>query len=420
MFTISNLNFYDLVMLLGAMQGIILSLLLYFKNANDRKANQYLVLLMVTFSVHLLHQLGFDTGLFNRYPFLHIIPYSYLYFIGPALYFYVKTMVSPQNSVKSRNWLHFLPALYILPALGFYYLFLGNAEKAQKILFFKTINFTEEYLVFIAVIIYLIAAFRITVRVHQWQKGLTLSKTTLHTLQWIKQLTWTLCITIIGWKAYHLINIHILGNHLSMSDHYPFYIGLAVLIYWLGFNGYVHNPAFLGDYKPAIKLQFESVPKGLIAKLDYKNSPWQEVDQQSKDAYTDLNCPTIHDQLAKVGLDLFKAKKILEDISLNLETKQLYKNNHISLQSFSTEVGYSTRVVSAVVNTLLNKNFNDYINEYRVKEVLHRIKMRDFSHLTILGIAQESGFSSKSTFNRIFKEVTGKTPKDYKRFIELK
>ena len=67
------------------------------------------------------------------------------------------------------------------------------------------------------------------------------------------------------------------------------------------------------------------------------------------------------------------------------------------------------------LNMKLDKNFFDYINAFRVKEVQSKMFNSDFNHYSLLGIAFSSGFNSKASFNRIFKDMTGETPSAYKK-----
>ena len=77
----------------------------------------------------------------------------------------------------------------------------------------------------------------------------------------------------------------------------------------------------------------------------------------------------------------------------------------------------SRHQLSQVLNEQLGKNFYDFINEYRVEEFKSRIQLPENNHLTLLGVAFDSGFNSKTTFNTIFKKTTGLTPSDYKKTI---
>jgi AraC-like DNA-binding protein len=84
------------------------------------------------------------------------------------------------------------------------------------------------------------------------------------------------------------------------------------------------------------------------------------------------------------------------------------------LALLSTLANTSAKKVSEVLSTRLKTNFNDLVNSYRVEEVKAKLISPQFSHLTIFGIALESGFASKSSFNRAFKKNTGFTPSEYK------
>jgi AraC-like DNA-binding protein len=68
--------------------------------------------------------------------------------------------------------------------------------------------------------------------------------------------------------------------------------------------------------------------------------------------------------------------------------------------------------ISKVINQT-GSNFNDFINEYRVREVQHKIEKHEHKAQTLLAIAFDSGFNSKATFNRAFKKIVGQTPKAY-------
>ena len=69
-------------------------------------------------------------------------------------------------------------------------------------------------------------------------------------------------------------------------------------------------------------------------------------------------------------------------------------------------------MLSRVINSGFGQNFNDYVNEYRVREAERRLRDPRFRHYTLLAVALESGFNSKSTFNRVFKKLRGATPSE--------
>jgi len=112
----------------------------------------------------------------------------------------------------------------------------------------------------------------------------------------------------------------------------------------------------------------------------------------------------IHDDLREKSRWL---KRIVKD-------QRLYEDPELTLPSMAAKLAIPVHELSRIINLGLKKNFNDFINELRVQEVVRKMKQPTYDQLTLLGIAYESGFNSKTTFNRVFREVTGKSAAEYK------
>ncbi|HWA39961.1 MAG TPA: helix-turn-helix domain-containing protein, partial [Gemmatimonadales bacterium] len=80
----------------------------------------------------------------------------------------------------------------------------------------------------------------------------------------------------------------------------------------------------------------------------------------------------------------------------------------------AAETGMSPHNLSEVINTRGGKNFYDFVNTYRAEEAMRRLRDPKYANLTILAVAADSGFNSKSVFNAFFKEHTGQTPSQYR------
>jgi len=100
-----------------------------------------------------------------------------------------------------------------------------------------------------------------------------------------------------------------------------------------------------------------------------------------------------------------------------LEKRKPYLNPDFSLQMMSDDLNISRQKLSMVINFSRQKNFYRLISEFRVAEVKEKLADPAYNHYSVLGIGLESGFNSKTSFNRIFKEETGLTPTEYKRSI---
>ena len=100
-----------------------------------------------------------------------------------------------------------------------------------------------------------------------------------------------------------------------------------------------------------------------------------------------------------------------------MEEEKLYTNSSLTLNDLSTRLSISTHHISETINSKLHQNFFDFVNQYRVNRVIQDMTDHKKSHLTLLGIAMDAGFNSKSSFNTIFKNYTGATPSEYRKKI---
>lgn len=119
-----------------------------------------------------------------------------------------------------------------------------------------------------------------------------------------------------------------------------------------------------------------------------------------------------------VAADEEETKHYVSNLRQYMDAEKPYLDPEISLPELSKRLGVSSHFLSRVINEQLGVNFFDFVNRYRVEEVKLRITDPKFNYLSILGIAFESGFNTKSTFNRVFKKTTGLTPKEFREQSE--
>ncbi len=228
-----------------------------------------------------------------------------------------------------------------------------------------------QFLAFISMISYLYCSHRLIEAYYRRQKFNGGDRYRVE-LRWLHKLLagfgllWLLWIpsTIIGYMYYH--------HQLSIQIYYPFYLAVTVMLIWMAVVAYLRPEVGIPINPPAF------LKPSLPAELRQKGA-WLK-------------------NMVKTGL--------------------YYQDPELSLSTLAEKLGLTTHELSMIINTVLKKSFNDFVNEYRVQEVI--VKMQDPAndHLTLMGIAYNSGFNSKSAFHRIFKERTGKSPAEYK--IELK
>jgi len=92
-----------------------------------------------------------------------------------------------------------------------------------------------------------------------------------------------------------------------------------------------------------------------------------------------------------------------------------WQKSEITLADLAGMLSTTPHRLSEVLNAQLDQTFYDFVNSYRVRDVQRRIKQGESRNLTLLSLALDAGFASKSTFNDVFKKQTGSTPSDYRR-----
>ena len=103
-----------------------------------------------------------------------------------------------------------------------------------------------------------------------------------------------------------------------------------------------------------------------------------------------------------------------DKITQYMNTAKPYLDADLTLPGLAIMLQIPPHHLSRVINEKFGINFFDFINQYRIEEVKSKIVNPEFDNLTLLGIAFDCGFNTKSAFNRVFKKMTGLTPSEYK------
>ena len=115
------------------------------------------------------------------------------------------------------------------------------------------------------------------------------------------------------------------------------------------------------------------------------------------------------------------ADELYEKILNIVVIQKRYRDKDFSAKELAQELGTNTRYISAVINSRFNTNFSCLINEYRIKEALHRMKDKRYLDLTIEEIGTLVGFANRQSFYASFYRIMGETPNGYsKRQLEAK
>lgn len=113
------------------------------------------------------------------------------------------------------------------------------------------------------------------------------------------------------------------------------------------------------------------------------------------------------------GLSKFEGTRIYEALVQLLEREKIHLDPDLSLKQTADRLMTNTKYLSQVVNQFTGNNFQQFVNTYRIEAVKAKINDPQFKNLTLYGISLYCGFKNKSTFYKVFKEITGLTPKAF-------
>ena len=227
------------VMLLGAIQGIILSLYIFLSRKQKTLSNLFLALLIVSFSYNIIQSYLHITGIITKeYYFRYFyIPFSAVFMT--LFYLYVKYYLYPFEKFQKKNYLFFIPFTIdlficitekIFYALGFY-----NAVHIKK---FDYIKASLEYFN----IFYSIALIILSIKLINRYKKQTKNNFRLFpviSIRWLKILSYIFLIMGVYWLIPFTIEVFV-GNNLQTYFYYFLWISLSILIYLLGHFGIYH------------------------------------------------------------------------------------------------------------------------------------------------------------------------------------
>lgn len=123
--------------------------------------------------------------------------------------------------------------------------------------------------------------------------------------------------------------------------------------------------------------------------------------------------PSLDGKYCTSSLKGNKELEIYFSLRETLEREELYLKPDITISEVSKILKTNTKYLSQVINNIGQRNFLQFINEYRIEHYKRILSREKLEHLTLFGLALQSGFKNKSTFYKVFKEVTGITPREY-------
>ena len=376
----TNLNFVDFVILLGVVQGIMLSITSLFRKGRKEKFKAVLFFFLTCIIAEIfLNRTGY------MYFVIPLVDFSepFQFAIPPLIYLLV---LSIDPDVVLKKWeLHFIPFMaYTLFFLPFYlapyeYKF-ENYYYVHHMVEWKTTGHYEMLHVlgnirrfqmffwYFQTIIYLVLSFQKLAHFYQNPKpGLWRIE-----IKWWFAFSVIISVLIVVTLVVKMTYVRDFGDHIIASF-------LTAIIYCSTLTELLRPTAALHQAVPGMEETTEELPRSSAS-----------------------------------GIKDEKKLEIQQKLLAVMEEDKLYTDSLISVGKLAKRIGEPAYVVSQVINEKMEASFYDWIAQYRVEEAKRLLTNPKTGQYTVEQIAEEVGYNSKSAFNKAFKKFAGQTPSEFR------
>jgi AraC-like DNA-binding protein len=369
----------EVIFISGIFMSFFIALLLLTKKS--KALPDKILAVWITFiGIHLLGFYFNQLGYWEEYPNLIGVTAPIPLFHGPLLYLYCLYALRGEQRVRRIDYLHFVPGVLAYLYMFNFFFFYSTAEKIMvdkgEVNDFNIFSIILLIAILFSGFAYVVFSYRLTIQYRNKIKD-SFSFSEGISLKWLRY-----CIVCIGLLFILAIIVFFMRDGLNISfpfnPEYIFYFVLIIFIFYLGYFGIKHENIFVSKPLPE-----SSTTAQKPAPEKYKNS----------------------------GMKAELVEELYEKLLKFMEEKKPYLNPKLSLSELAHELDVSSNQLSQIINAQAKVNFHDFINTYRVDEFIQNAESN--TRFSLLALALDAGFNSKSSFNYIFKKQKGVSPSQY-------
>jgi AraC-like DNA-binding protein len=410
-------NSITILSYVGLSQAVFSAFLFYTKGSK-RTHDRILILWLLTiaFRFLLIATEQIHGEFFDAEFSIGLVPFTF----GPFLFLYTKYLINPRKQFSPPEALHFAPFLILV---SIYFLVFKDRFILKAFAFSISIStlFLVTSVIYTALVFWYLRKFRKTIRPNIFSYD-----TTSNRLFWLNYISVIFLITYVIYfitKFYSAFS----GGDSAGLETIPS-IGLMIMTYSVSYFA-IKQPNLFKDETELEEdegLYRRKVSDAIVNLKQEEQNPFAATIQEQQQPVSATVAENLKQQQEVPATDIPSAKQEPQELSPE-KAKQLQKlqqymlaskpflNPELTLQDLSVKLNIPKHQLTMLFNNYLGKNFFEYINEYRIQETKQRILEPAYEHLTLVAIAYECGFNSKSTFNTFFKHATGLTPTEWRK-----
>ncbi len=401
-------GFYSSLLLIFFVHGLVYAVLLLRRGLQQNSFSDgwlasFLILCILYISPWML---GF-AGWYDNQPYRDILfytPFQQLLFIGPVTFFYVQSLLNPGFRFTKKDWLHLLPGmLYMVYSMVIFvtdrlllhkYYFLSGLQDPDFDVWYQVIGFAS-----------MVFYFWVSLRYYNLYRTIivqAISYADAVMFGWVKNFLMAFLLMLILRVVFFIGGELPIFSKLAYTGPWWEYFSFAVIFYYIAITGYSNTVLA----RVPFKLHLIGSKKVLLLS--------QSIHENDTDVFEEAEI------VAQNEADEDRNDSLLDEWKLKIlqlmEQENVYVNAELSLVQMARQLKTNPTILSKTINQGFGKNFNDFVNHYRIEAIKGKLLAGEQKTQTLLGLAYDCGFNSKATFNRAFKKATGASPKEW---IEL-
>lgn len=378
---------YTTLLNIAVFQGIVLGVVILKSSLFNSNSNKYLAYLLFALSMVLLNYVFEIEGAFKSYPLLCFLDYIEWIFLPPVFIFlFIINRIDDTVKNRQRTYLYYIPFVYSSTFTIIY--------RLNDILGVYKIEGSGIFIINILRLIQLLFAFIIILFPPFYSYFMIKHLKDPQEKKWVIVLLTSLYLLLSTWLITYMTGFFF-GIDISSTMS-----GLALSATFI-----MHWTAYIGIYKYKLAKNKDAIYNFLNNDLViiHPNLPITD------DSITQEN------SIAEESRESITADNLyFQKLELLCKEQHIYTDSTLNREKVAEKLGISAGYVSQIVNTITGDNFAHYINQYRVEAVKEMISDPEYENYNLLTMGLEAGFTSKTTFFKAFKKVTGQTPNEYK------
>ncbi len=375
---------------IGYFMGLLFALIFWYRGYKEERHSDLFLGFVVFFLAMTLQDYTFGfSGINYLWEEMNGFPRYFSLAFAPTVWFYLRAQINRTFRFSGKDWIHFLP-YFTYVAIGIFVFLSGptTVDAFQNGKYAIVFIVIERLAIWTSYIYYFSQSLKLYKSYRAWAENQFSNQETISFI-WLRNFIYIIVIgEIFRWIWYWMD----VALDLKFEEDWWWQLLTIMITLYVGIEGYAQQQPNNLTFDPNHTTNKSSLP-------EIKHLITEPIQDETIKEETPLNN----------DIDYAPWEVKLLELMTN---EKPYLDAELSLTDLAKKLKTNTRILSAVINQCFGKNFNDFVNEYRVTEFERLAKSKDYKNLTILAIAYDCGFNSKATFNRSVKKLRQVSPSE--------